>query len=131
ANCFHGCLSGPANRHRRDDLRRRILGGAVVSASCYRTPPPPRNPSVLPTGVDGPLPRVTFPGQVVPLNELPPDHHARRYLLTRPRPFDPDELATQYYVGYCVRSEVHPAEGRIIIPVMMNGVMVGWQGRWP
>jgi hypothetical protein len=127
-HCFCGCLAGADGRKRRYRLRAQVLNGAVLTAG---RPASPSADAMAAAEAAATLPQVRFPGDVVPLNQLPPDHHARRYLLTRPRPFDPDELALRYQVGYCTKSQVYLAEGRIIVPVMMNAVMVGWQGRWP
>jgi hypothetical protein len=127
ANCYRGCLGGPSNRGRRGELRRKILSGAVLTA---RSAQAPATGTADPLAdIDGPLPQVTFPGRAVPLNELPPDHHARSYLLGRG--LDPDELCLRFGLSYCDESPNYIARGRIIVPIWMDGRMVGWQGRWP
>lgn len=74
---------------------------------------------------------VFLPGDVTPLDELPPDHYSVRYL--RDRGFDPSELASDWGVGFCARANGshRGAERRIIVPIVQDGVMVSWQGRWP
>lgn len=77
------------------------------------------------------LQAVQPPGHVVPLHELPADHRARTYLLGRR--FDPDFLSRTYGVGYVVQADPRfiGMQGRIYIPIWMNGQLVSWQGRWP
>jgi hypothetical protein len=78
-----------------------------------------------------PLGPVPLPGEVVPVDELPPDHHAARYL--RDRGFDLRELSTTWDVGYCLSTtgaHRHAAQ-RIFVPYMFRGDRVGWQCRWP
>jgi hypothetical protein len=129
ANCYHGCLTGPDGRVRRAELRRRILGGTFLPASSVASADKPVPEAQAPAGIDGPQPEVRFPGTAIPLNHLPPDHHARLYL--HGRRFDPEELAARYGVAFCSTSENYMAVGRIILPVAMDGKVVGWQGRWP
>jgi len=90
-----------------------------------------RPPAVVGTGRPV-LEPVEFPGLVVGLHELPPDHPAQVYL--RDRRFDPDELGTDWGVGYAVsvpaRSRGAMSQGRIIVPVYRDRAMVGWQARF-
>jgi len=96
---------------------------------------------------DGPLLRATdvavrnkptlepyeFPGLIVPLTELPNGHPALRYLVNRK--FDPAELVAKWGIGYAaevpIRLKESMAQGRISIPVMRDGVVVGYQFRYP
>ncbi len=74
---------------------------------------------------------IGWPGAMISLPNLPADHPAIMYL--RSRGFDPHILAERYGIQWCERAKpgFRQAEHRIIIPVFKDGVMVGWQGRWP
>jgi DNA primase len=65
----------------------------------------------------------------VALRDLTPNHPARTYL--GERAFDVEDLSRDWHLSYCVRAdeEYRLAQDRLIIPVIMNGVWVGWQGR--
>lgn len=70
------------------------------------------------------------PGPIAAFHELFPEHPVRRYLLERR--YDLAYLSSQYGVGMCVDSTEFPAmRGRIYIPIVMHGQLVGWQGRYP
>jgi hypothetical protein len=72
------------------------------------------------------------PGEVVPLDALPADHKAVRYLREE-RGFDPAVLAREWGVGVVTRA-VPPylaAAGRIYAPVRKGRMAIGWQCRWP
>lgn len=78
-----------------------------------------------------PLDSVALPGEILFINELPEGHRARDYLETRG--YDISELSRSYGVGVCtsVFNRAHyPLTNRIFIPVIMNGNIVGWQGRY-
>lgn len=71
------------------------------------------------------------PGPMVCLDTLMrdnPSHHAVQYLLSRG--LDPDYLGSRFGVSYCRESRYDLASDRIIIPIHMNGLMVGWQARY-
>ena len=70
------------------------------------------------------------PGECQLLSELSSNHPARQYLLSRS--LDPDYLAVQFGVSYCIHAEgrVATATGRIIVPLYMHEAQVGWQGRY-
>lgn len=73
-----------------------------------------------------------LPGQCVRIDQLPADHQAVKYLTERR--FDVGKLAEQYDVQWCVSVDdprMRLAENRIIIPVLMNSHLVGWQARLP
>lgn len=76
---------------------------------------------------------IEFPGLTVPIDELPEDHEAVRYV--RSRRFDPGYLAREWGVSYAVsvpaRSRGAMSQGRIIVPVYRDRAMVGWQARYP
>lgn len=80
------------------------------------------------TGVLGP---VQLPGQQIPFSQLPLDHPAAIYLQSRG--FNPLMLEHYYGILYCVQADDanRPAVNRIIVPIRMDGALVGWQGRWP
>ncbi len=71
-----------------------------------------------------------LPGAVIPLDALPPGHPAVAYL--RGRGFDPAELARLYNVGFCDTAGTGQslAGGRVIVPIEMDGTLVGWQARF-
>lgn len=86
---------------------------------------------VTQTGPKG-LEPCTFPGTTVSIDALEPDHPAAAYL--DGRNFDRTELARTW--GVMLATHVPPrirgsaAQGRIILPVRVNGSMVGWQARY-
>lgn len=79
---------------------------------------------------DAPLTSVELPGEHILLEDLmarDPRHHAVKYL--QGRGFDPVYLSQVFKVGYCPRSKYALAEDRIVIPIEMDGMLVGWQAR--
>ena len=74
---------------------------------------------------------VPLPGTCIPLQQLSPHHIASSYL--RERGYDPRWLGETYHVHYCDAAppEYPVANGRLIIPIIMNGDIVGWQARPP
>lgn len=70
------------------------------------------------------------PGPIVTLDRLPPDHPARLYL-GGVRGYDTDYLGRAYGVAYCAHSpRYRQCSDRIVVPVLMQGVLVGWQARF-
>lgn len=70
------------------------------------------------------------PGTVIPLSELPADHPARQYVVSRG--FNPDELSTNFNVGLCISVDeprLYTARSRLYIPVTYRNELVGWQCR--
>lgn len=121
AICYHqDCL---ANRANREDLRMRVLGR--VRPVEYRVAPGTRESAHLG--------HVAPPGPCSLLSEVDPSHPAAVYV-RRVRGYDPAELAARYGVGVCHRADDprhHHIVGRVYCPVVMRGVLVGWQGRYP
>lgn len=80
------------------------------------------------TGEIGP---VTWPGEVTPINRLHPTHPAAIYLRDE-RGYDLDRLywrwGVHFHEGFC--PDYREMTDRIVIPVIMNGEMVSWQGRY-
>jgi len=121
--CYNeGCLENQPER--RKEMADRIIGlqnrnnrGPVFSP-----------PSVV-NAVTG-LPRlVDVPGEIVGISRLPLDHPAVRYLALD-RGYDVEELDRLYQVGFCFASAEYPVlTGRIYMPVMFRGQLMGWQGR--
>src|SRR5262249_29188037 len=103
-------IFGFMNRHQR---RRFIRTG-------------PGSPAAARAGL---LRKADPPGQVVLLPELPDNHPALAYL--RQRGLDPGELSRVWQVCYCTQAmAAFPmAQDRLIIPVFLNGICVGWQAR--
>lgn len=73
---------------------------------------------------------VTEPGVVVRLDSLPPDHRAIRYLMLRG--YDPLELSDRHGVGYVLDppDDLFYLKGRVYIPVLVDGKLVGYQCRF-
>jgi hypothetical protein len=71
--------------------------------------------------------RFDWPGECVPLSQLPANHEAILYLLKRK--IIPERLEKFYDVRYCVNSKRQICRNRFIIPIFRNGIMVGWQAR--
>lgn len=74
-----------------------------------------------------------FPGTEVPVSTLPADHVAAVYLDARK--FDRDELYRVWGVTFATDLPPNTREERsryrVIIPVRVAGVTVGWQARYP
>ncbi len=89
----------------------------------------PINVNVKPGVIAAPIQKAELPGLVITVDELPMDHTANKYLLSRN--FDPYKLAELYGVGYCYSSDAFPlAVGRLIAPFYNSGQLIGWQGRY-
>jgi hypothetical protein len=73
--------------------------------------------------------RALPPGEIIPLENISPDHVAVRYL--RSRRFDLDYLSKFYKVGWCEKSMYSLARKRIYIPLFWEGRLRGWQARYP
>jgi len=79
------------------------------------------------------------PGEVIPLNELPPDHVAVEYVVERG--FSPDMLVEQFNASYCIEEnaesfyKVLPGgfkatpRARIVFYISQLGTNRGWQAR--
>jgi len=72
-----------------------------------------------------------WPGQLRSLTDFDDCHPAIVYL--RERGFDPEQLSRDLGISVCIYPENQFAMAfrRIIIPVYMNGVPMGWQARYP
>lgn len=72
-----------------------------------------------------------LPGTCYPLTECALNSRALVFL--RGRAYDPVILSNNFGLQVCAEAEdlFHTAQGRIIIPIYMDGVLVGWQGREP
>ena len=66
---------------------------------------------------------------VTRVDELPVDHPAARYLLSRR--YDPQALGPSHAIGFCYNEayKVRHAHNRIIIPILYQGAYIGWQAR--
>lgn len=126
AHCFNEtyCLAGGDGRARRQRVQQWLFD--TVRPVKLAT----EQGTVVDEATVGP---VDLPGDVEMVNRLPFDHPARRYLLDRG--YDLDYLANTFGVGFVERvydpTQYRPLEGRIFIPIIMEGELVGWQGRWP
>lgn len=126
ANCYNeDCLSKEQHRRHFTDL---VLGfqnyGSRRQAPFAIQPGEWVDPTQM--GV------AEMPGQIIPMFQLAqaaPDHAAVDYLC-RQRRYTQQMLA-KYELGYCTYAPKYPAAtNRIIIPIRMNGVLVGWQARY-
>lgn len=128
--CYNSdCQKDYANRQQLlqwltlDTLNPMGYGEAVAAQAAPAAPADP----------DAPLPEQALPGTCVHLTDLPKTHPANLYLASRR--FAPARLVLDWDVMFCVtvppRSPAGLAQGRIIIPVVNNGVRVGWQARYP
>jgi hypothetical protein len=91
-----------------------------------------QQPIVLPGKVEETVLReVELPGVTIRLDQLPKNHPACIYL--RSRRLDPVELGKTFNVSLCVdASPKYPvAHGRLVLPVIMDKQVVGWQCRYP
>lgn len=71
-----------------------------------------------------------LPGPVLTLDRLQDDHYSKIYL--RNRGYDPNGLGKHLGVGYCAEAveEFHYASNRIVIPMLMDNKLIGWQARY-
>lgn len=121
AICYNeNCLSIPANRHALSSRVLRSVGRELHARDTVECP----TQFVRPTG------DVEDPGVCVPLTQLPMDHPANMYVLSRG--FTAEYLVNNYGVSYCTQAkpEYSPATGRLIFPIFAGGIKVGWQGRY-
>ena len=79
---------------------------------------------------------VHMPGVTIPLNESPFGHPVYPYLKGRKRIWDIDELSDVYQLALCttgrkyqVGDAIFDTSNTIILPVFLNGEIVGWQSR--
>ncbi|HYV37594.1 MAG TPA: hypothetical protein VE988_17950 [Gemmataceae bacterium] len=117
AHCFNdNCLS---ERGRAWELWN-FLFGDTTELSC----------DVVRKGIVATAPAAILPpGQMTLLHELPADHPA--YLYVKARGFDPVVLGRELCATYCecARPEYYRAQGRLVVPIFMNGNLAGWQAR--
>lgn len=119
ACCYRNdCVRDAGRREQLEDLifgqhRRTLLAPPLLHIDDEFAPPPV----------------ITPPGEIVPLSALPEDHAAVQYV--RSRNFDPTVLSVDYGVGFCTKPNpgFSLVRNRIYIPVVVNGQLVGWQGR--
>lgn len=73
---------------------------------------------------------VDYPGHVVTLDRLSPSHKANSFLLCRG--YNPYILGTKFQISYCLEAKDNypQADDRIVIPIYMNNILVGWQCRY-
>jgi len=120
------------------DMWEALYGNSDIAAYDVKT-------DSLKTGVDADTRKMELPGDVddlVPINELPEDHPAISYLVSRGFN-DINKMASEYQFCYCKKSPwkrsfmdsggiwhtVTP-ERRLIIPNVQQGVWQGWMARY-
>jgi hypothetical protein len=116
-----GCLRTPR--------RQQQLAGWVFRGEEPWDEGPASPPAGQPAPPQNALPAVSPPGRVVPINRLPRRNRAAGYLAGRG--YDLDELAGVWGVGCYAGARPLRLRDRIYIPVVQQGALVGWQGRWP
>ena len=127
-NCYNeGCLSGHDRRavENRQDLEIRLFNAEMSNSErgLLLGLRPGRKTD------DGPLTEIALPGKVTTLDQLPPDHEAVQYI--EDRGYDAAKLGRKYGLCYCRKAfEFSQVQGRIIIPIEMDGQLVGWQARY-
>jgi hypothetical protein len=113
-----------------EDCYRSIAVRDQLLMTLFRTRRPARprvNPGKRETTT---LRQVTMPGKCVRLDNLPMSHPANQYLADE-RGYDPCYLGEAFGVAYCEYSgEYRQCDNKIIIPIWMNGKLVGWQARF-
>lgn len=122
------CYNEECQHEQRFRLELRDLLSVSYLVAKVRTEPVRRvdKPTLMPC---------EFPGVLASLSTLPTTHPAIAYLLGRKPPFDPLALERDYGIAYAehvpARNRGAMAQGRLVIPVVHGGVMVGWQARYP
>jgi hypothetical protein len=127
AHCFNEeCLSkdtpfGPDNRRELED---RIFGFVNREERIGRLQVKPGYAPPRQLGI------AEIPGRCVPLDRLAPSHPAVAYLESRG--YDAAWLGGAHGVSYCVEAPMGlpTVQGRIVIPIVMDGVLRGWQARY-
>lgn len=126
-NCFNeDCLHEFAQQRR---LFERLYNTNFYLKNEVNRNRVPINPGE-PNKNDGTVGEISPPGPMIRLDHLlkkNPEHHAIRYL--EDRFFDCDKLGRLWAVSYCDSSRYSLAGNRIIIPIIQDHMMVGWQAR--
>lgn len=130
AHCFNtdglpqdqGCMEAPLRRQQLEDMIYRYISRDMRRAL-----------QIIPgkSGDTHELRPAILPGDCISIDRLAEDHPAVNYLLSKG--YDPEYLAKEYSISFCQRSlqEYASAQGRIVIPIKMRGMLVGWQCRYP
>lgn len=119
--CYNeGCLQDPENRKR---LVEMLFGvGAGPQGGIH-----PDGAVGIGVGLNQPLPPRANPGSCRPLISMSAEEPVVQYLVRRGFGFD---VAQRFNLAFCDRGGDCPtATGRLIAPVTVNGIQVGWQGR--
>lgn len=77
------------------------------------------------------LKKVDWPGKMCLLSELHAGHQAVKYLYSKN--LDLSYLSSEFGVQYCYEAnqEYPLAQDRLVIPIVMDELLVGWQCRYP
>jgi hypothetical protein len=123
AHCYNeNCMARPG---RSQELYDRIYGFRNANLRGQQV-------VILPGEIEEQrLVEVTPPGLLLRMDKVPPADPSFQYL--RSKGYDPVALGEYYGVSLCIDADNdYPmASGRIVIPIRMNGVLVGWQCRYP
>jgi hypothetical protein len=117
------CMQGPQGKENRQKLYNIVFDSSVSVVLPVKEG---QNIDVV-----TPLGEVPLPGEIMFFSELDEAHPAKRYL--EGRGYDVSLLERLYGVGYCQKTfdkHNYPLTSRIFIPIIMNGKLVGWQGRF-
>ena len=122
--CFNdGCPANPdapvVERQGCQDDLEEMLKPYVARAMGLRLPRECVARPVIP---------MSLPEDCVPLETLPPGHHAIRYLAGRG--FDPYAIGREWLVQYCPSDANGCVADRIIFPLVLGGKLLGWQARY-
>ena len=123
ATCYNeDCLSDFENWRRFNDA----LYGFRNAADRRRQPFYVRAGTVIETN-PGPA---QMPGRCEPISSLYPEHPAVRYMVGDRR-YTMAKLA-KYNISYCASAlpQYREAQNRIVFPIFMEGILVGWQCRY-
>jgi hypothetical protein len=114
--CYNeDCFQYPA---RRDDLLATVALAGYPQTVTLRVQDESPSPDVS----------VDLPDDFVLLSSLPASHPANAYMLSRG--YDYRYLAERFGVGYCRSSSLRYASNRIIVPIVQNGEVKGYQSRY-
>ena len=122
AHCFvNDCLADYSNS---SELKRRVYLSRNNKKRCEEFP---IEVGIIQEPIKGP---VQDPGECVLLDSLNEEHPACTYI--RNRGFDPTSLAKNYKVSFCETAlpGFRGAAGRLIVPIIMDGEQLSWQGRY-
>ncbi|MCL2648584.1 MAG: hypothetical protein FWD61_16535 [Phycisphaerales bacterium] len=130
AYCFHGCID---SIEKRKQLFAMVFPDGAIAREVKLPAIPPKQADASPP------PKPTLPAGCVPVDQLPLNHPACRYLASRG--FNPHAIAKSRWLRYCEFSERGIIVPRIVIPCfklvphpehmyrLAEKELAGWQAR--